>query len=153
MTDNKLKHIYNVAKKMVEIGELNNLTDEELKELFVLGFLHDIGYEFTGNRKHNAVGGEMLSSNYKYWQEVRYHGIFDSPYKSLYLDILNAADLMIDKYGNDVGFDERLNDIKGRYGEDSTQYKNCTSIVNDLRTSKRITLPEENIKRRIYENR
>ena len=143
MTDNKLKHVYGVAKKMVEIGKINNLTESELKELFILGFLHDIGYEFTDNRKHNAVGGEMLiGSNYKYWQEVYYHGIFNSPYKSLYLDILNAADLMIDKYGHDVGFDKRLEDIKSRYGKDSTQYQNCIRIVNDLKISGRIIIPD-----------
>jgi len=41
---------------------------------------------------------------------------------------------MIDKYGNDVGFDKRLDDIKNRYGENSIQYKNCVKIINELRS-------------------
>jgi predicted molibdopterin-dependent oxidoreductase YjgC len=41
---------------------------------------------------------------------------------------------MIDKYGNDVGFNKRLDDIKNRYGEDSIQYINCVKMINELRS-------------------
>ena len=134
MDDNRLKHCYAVAKKMVELGKEKDLSEEQLKELFVLGYLHDIGYQFGINENHNIIGGNILKdSNYKYWEEVYYHGISDSKYKSIYLNILNKADMMIDKYGNDVGFDKRLEDIKSRYGEDSIQYINCAKIVNELR--------------------
>ena len=115
-------------------NEEKSLSEIELQELFLLGYLHDIGYEFATNENHNSIGGNLLKeSNYKYWQEVYYHGIPNSEYKSLYLDILNTADMMIDKYGNDVGFDKRLEDIKKRYGEDSIQYVNCFKIVNELK--------------------
>ena len=101
----------------------------------MLGYVHDIGYQFGTNENHNVIGGNMLkNNNYKYWQEVYYHGVPDSKYKSLYLDILNTADMMIDKYGNDVGFDKRLEDIKTRYGKDSIQYINCVKIVSELRS-------------------
>lgn len=134
MDDNRIKHCYAVAKKMVELGKEKDLSEEQLKELFVLGYLHDIGYQFGTNENHNIIGGNILKdSNYKYWEEVYYHGISDSKYKSIYLNILNKADMMIDKYGNDVGFDKRLEDIKSRYGEDSIQYINCAKIVNELR--------------------
>ena len=134
MDDNRIKHCYAVAKKMVELGKEKDLSEEQLKELFVLGYLHDIGYQFGTNENHNIIGGNILKdSNYKYWEEVYYHGISDSKYKSIYLNILNKADMMIDKYGNDVGFDKRLEDIKSRYGEDSIQYVNCFKIVNELK--------------------
>lgn len=42
------------------------------------------------------------------------------------------ADMQIDKYGNDVGFDKRLKDIKNRYGEDSIQYINAKSVIDSL---------------------
>ena len=132
--NDRLKHSYAVANKMIELGKEKSLSEIELQELFLLGYLHDIGYEFGTNENHNSIGGNLLKeSNYKYWQEVYYHGIPNSEYKSLYLDILNAADMMIDKYGNDVGFDKRLEDIKSRYGEDSIQYVNCFKIVNELK--------------------
>ena len=134
MDNDRLKHSYAVANKMVELGKEKNLLDEQLQELFLLGYLHDIGYQFGTNENHNMIGGNLLrNSNYKYWKEVYYHGIANSEYKSLYLDILNTADIMIDKCGNDVGFVKRLEDIKKRYGEDSIQYINCFKIINELK--------------------
>ena len=133
MDNDRLKHSYAVANKMFELGKEKNLSDEQLQELFLLGYLHDIGYQFGTNENHNMIGGNLLrNSNYKYWKEVYYHGIPNSEYKSLYLDILNTADMMIDKYGNDVGFDKRLDDIKNRYGEDSIKYINFFKIINEL---------------------
>ena len=132
--NDRLKHSYAVANKMIELGKEKSLSEIELQELFLLGYLHDIGYEFGTNENHNSIGGNLLKeSNYKNWQEVYYHGIPNSEYKSLYLDILNTADMMIDKYGNDVGFDKRLEDIKNRCGKDSIQYINCVKIINELR--------------------
>ena len=133
--NDRLKHSYAVANKMVDLGKERNLPDEQLQELFLLGYLHDIGYQFGTNENHNIIGGNLLKKNdYKYWKEVYYHGVPNSEYKSLYLDILNRADMMIDKYGNDVGFDKRLEDIKNRYGVDSIQYINCVKIINQLRS-------------------
>ena len=135
MDNDRLKHNYAVANKMIELGKEKSLSEIELQELFLLGYLHDIGYEFGTSENHNSIGGNLLKeSNYKNWQEVYYHGIPNSEYKSLYLDILNTADMMIDKYGNDVGFDKRLEDIKSRYGEDSPVYLKCIELINELKS-------------------
>ena len=84
--------------------------------------------------KHNQIGGLLLkNSNFKYWQEIYYHGEINVEYKSILLDILNQADMQIDKYGNDVGYDERLADIKNRYGEDSEVYMRCCELVNKIK--------------------
>lgn len=134
MDNNRLKHSYGVACKMIELGKERKLSEENLQELFILGYVHDIGYQFCNNEKHNIIGGNLLKDNgYNYWKEVYYHGVPNCEYKSLYLNILNTADMMIDKFGNDVGFDKRLEDIKNRYGQDSIQYNNCVKIVNELR--------------------
>ena len=120
--------------KMIEIGKNYNLTDEQLQELFVLGYIHDIGYEFGNNQNHRIIGGNILkANNYKYWQEIYYHGEIDIQYNSLYLDILNKADMQIDRYGNDVGYNKRLEDIKNRYGKDSNIYKNAEILIDNLR--------------------
>ena len=141
MDNNRLMHSYNVGKKMMEIGKLYNLSDEELKELFVLGFNHDIGFEFTTNGvNHDKIGGELLKkSNYKYYKEIYYHGKLTDEYSSLYLDILNMADMQIDKYGNDVGYENRLKDIESRYGSDSIVYNNCLELVEYLKTIDKIS--------------
>ena len=46
------------------------------------------------------------------------------------------ADMQIDKFGNDVGYTKRLEDIKNRYGENSEVYKKVEILVNDLRIEK-----------------
>ena len=75
----------------------------------------------------------MKDNRFKYWQEVYYHGDIDCTYDSIFLDILNKADMQIDKYGNDVGYDKRLEDIKDRYGKDSITYKNCVILIESLK--------------------
>lgn len=134
MDEDRLKHSISVARKMVAIGKEYHLSKEELKELFILGYNHDIGYEFcSDNIEHNIVGGEILKENgYKYWQEVYCHGSPNAEYNSLFLKILNMADMQIDKFGNDVGYKKRLEDIKTRYGKDSIQYINAKSVIDSL---------------------
>ena len=132
--EDRLKHSLAVARKMVEIGKKYNLNNEQLQELFTLGYNHDIGYEFGNNENHRIIGGSVLkASNYKYWQEIYYHGEITSEYHSMYLNILNQADMQIDKYGNNVGYEKRLEDIKKRYGEDSIIYKKAETLINNLK--------------------
>ena len=134
MDEDRLRHSIAVARKMEEIAKSKNLSDEDIKNCFIIGYNHDIGYEFTKNgNNHNTIGGEILRNNFKYWREIYYHGEINVEYKSLYLDILNQADMQIDKYGNDVGYDKRLEDIKNRYGKDSDVYNKCCKIVNKIR--------------------
>ena len=137
MDNDRLKHSISVARKMVEIGKNYNLSDSELQELFILGFNHDIGYEFSNVRlDHNVIGGNILKENgYKFWQEVYNHGNPNANYSSLYLKILNIADMQIDKYGNDVGYEKRLEDIKNRYGENSKPYLCSKQIVENIMNS------------------
>lgn len=131
----RLKHSHAVAEKMQEIGKIKQLSQSEINDLFILGLNHDIGYKYILNgEKHNEIGGKILKNNgYKYWQEVYYHGEPDTEYSSLFLDILNMADMQIDKFGNDVGYEKRLLDIKNRYGYTSVVYKKCEALINNLR--------------------
>ena len=135
MIDNdRLSHSIAVTRKMIAIGKSKGLTEKELQELFTLGYNHDIGYEFGNNENHRIIGGNILKqSNYKYWQEVYYHGEITSDYHSMFLDILNQADMQIDKYGNDVGYEKRLEDIRIRYGEKSKVYNKAKKLINRLR--------------------
>ena len=63
MDEDRLKHSLAVARKMIEIGKEYNLSNYELKDLFVLGFNHDIGYEYGDNLNHAHIGGEILERN------------------------------------------------------------------------------------------
>lgn len=139
MDFDRMKHSLAVARKMVEIGNKLELNKEQLHELFILGFNHDIGYEFGTNESHNIIGGNMLkNSGYKYWQEVYYHGNPEAGYNSLYLDILNEANMKINKYGEDVGYEKRLEDIRNRYGSDAVQYNDALKIIDYLENRRRL---------------
>ena len=134
MDFDRLKHSYGVAKKVVEIGKKYKLSESELRELFVLGLNHDIGYEFTEKGlNHEKIGGEILrDSGFKYWKEVYYHSSINDKYASLYLNILNQADMQVDRYGNDIGYEKRLEDIKIRYGDNPIIYERAVKLVNRL---------------------
>lgn len=131
MDEDRIKHSIAVARKMVEITKSKNLSDEDIKNCFIIGYNHDIGYEFTTNGiNHNIIAGQILkNNNFKYWREIYYHGEINTDYNSIYLTILNQADMQIDKYGNDVGYSKRLEDIKNRYYENSEIYNKCYKLV------------------------
>lgn len=135
MDEDRIKHSLGVAKKMMEIGKQLGLSQADCRQLFILGLNHDIGYEFSRDGKnHGEIGGEILMrSGFNHWKEVYYHGRLTQEYSSRYLDILNYADMQIDKYGNDVGIEGRLEDIKSRYGEESEVYLNCQTMSNLLK--------------------
>lgn len=135
MDDNRIKHSIAVARKMIEIAKNKKLSEEKIINCFIIGYNHDIGYEFTTNGlNHNIIGGEILKNcGFKFWKEIYYHGEINDEYNSIYLDILNQADMQIDKYGNDVGYDKRLEDIQNRYGENSEVYNKCCKLVKRIR--------------------
>lgn len=136
MDENRSLHSLGVAKKMVAIGKSKGLKISDLNDLFTLGIVHDIGYEFGPSNEHQKLGGLVLKENgYRYWQEVYYHGLVQNEYSSLFLDILNQADMQIDKKGVDVGYSGRLEDIKSRYKEDSKVYASCVKLVNFIMTN------------------
>lgn len=135
MIDNdRLKHIFEVAKLMKDKAEIVGLDKEEM---FTLGMLHDIGYEFGENNDHNFVGFQILDKqNYKYAKEVLYHGKPNSEYQSLALDLLNFADMHIDKSGKYVSYEQKLEDIKTRRGESSLAYIHSQKIIKELQNKK-----------------
>ena len=107
--------------------------------MFLLGIMHDLGYEFMeSNASHAAVGGEILKrNNYRYWQEVSLHGDETVENMSDELFILNCADMSTGPNGEDFTFDERLKEIAARFGEDSDAYKKCVIEAEKLKTDKR----------------
>ena len=107
---------------------------QKCEEMFVLGFLHDIGYEFAEQQcDHASVGGEMLKNQgYKYWKEVSCHGKLDVEYISEELTMLNIADMSIDSTGKEVGASARLSDIASRYGIDSKQYIEAEQLARKI---------------------
>lgn len=136
ISNDRLLHSIGVARLMEEISRnIYQWNEEKCHEMFVLGYLHDIGYEYSKiQSEHPVIGGLLLKkSNYKYWKEVYYHGSLCDEYQSLELDLLNTADMQINSFGKKVTVEERLIDIKDRYGYDSKQYLEAAELAKRLK--------------------
>src|SRR5690625_5769046 len=52
--DNRLLHVREVGRVCAELSEsLFGWPDSKSREMFVLGFVHDIGYEYSSNQQNN----------------------------------------------------------------------------------------------------
>ena len=129
MEQNRIKHILAVAEKMRESAERFGV---DLNDAYLVGYLHDIGYEI-GPLMHNFSGGMILEKNgFRYWEEIYWHGVPNSNYHSNMLDLLNYSDMTTDFDGTNVTIDERLDHISSRYGSDSSQYINACKLAEEL---------------------
>lgn len=140
ITQNRWQHILGVARKCREYAAKFRPDDSKFTEdMFVLGILHDMGYEFNqSNASHATAGGEILKrNNYRYWQEVSLHGDETVENMSDELFILNCADMSTGPSGEDFSFIERLEEIASRFGKDADAYKKCVIEVEKLRSDKR----------------
>lgn len=136
ITENRLKHIIGVARKIKLLAEKIKPNDKKYAEnMFVLGFLHDVGYEFGDNLTHAKIGGEILQRlGFCYSMEIADHGRNDLPFTSDELFILNWADMTTDSTGKDCTLEERLADIGNRYGSDSMQYRKAATTIQKIKS-------------------
>lgn len=140
ITQSRWQHILGVARKAKILADKLKPNDTQYAEdMFLLGIMHDLGYEFVeSNASHAAIGGEILKrNNYRYWQEVSLHGDETVENMSDELFILNCADMSTGPNGEDFTFDERLKEIAQRFGEDANAYKKCVIEVAKLKADKR----------------
>lgn len=135
MDKNRLNHIYKVAKLMEKKASKLNLN---ANEMFLLGLLHDVGYEID-KTNHEFAGGEFLKTqNYKYAKEVEFHGVPNCNYSSTALDLLNWCDMHINFYGEFVSFKKRLDDIASRHNKNSLIYKNAEILIKELENNQKL---------------
>lgn len=135
LTEKRMKHCHGVGMKMAEMVRL----DPELygctpEEAYVLGLLHDFGYQFAENQEDHAhLGAATLrQSGYKYWREVYHHSAWQDEYSSPLLKLLYFADMTVGPAGESVTVRERIDDIEARYGTDSPQYKETVELAGKL---------------------
>lgn len=132
ISEDRQKHIMAVARKMHDIVASNPGKFEiTAEDAFLLGYLHDVGYEFANKQTdHPTVGEHLLVRNrYRYALEVGYHGIPQTNYSSEALCLLNYADMTTGPAGQDMTIRERIDDIVARYGEDSIQTKDAKKLA------------------------
>lgn len=60
ISSDRKKHIWAVAEFLKKYAMAQNMTQKEIEELYTLGLLHDIGYEFLEEKdyeNHEKFGG------------------------------------------------------------------------------------------------
>lgn len=140
ITENRWLHILGVARKAKEFALKMRPDDKRYAEdMFLLGLLHDVGYEFSENGTgHAALGGQILERcGYKYWKEVANHGYSEDIIATDELFILNCADMKVSADGKSCTMAERLEDIGVRYGIDSPAYKKAILEIEKLQSDDR----------------
>lgn len=136
ISDDRLLHVRGVARRAREIArDVFGWDDAACRDMFTLGFVHDIGYEYAEDqRDHENIGGAILrETGFKYWREVYHHGRPNCDYQSDELFVLNLADMQTDSRGNRVTLDARLADIGERYGHEAIQYTTAAALAEELR--------------------
>ena len=140
ITGNRWKHILGVARTAKLLALKFRPDDEKYaQDMFLLGMLHDFGYEFSPDGKnHAAVGGGILRrSGYEYWEEVALHGKETAGRMSDELFILNCADMTTSPDGERMTMTERVEEIAGRYGINSAAHKKSIAQAEKLRSDAR----------------
>lgn len=135
ISDNKLKHSIGVARKCALLAQQKGMQEDEQDACFVMGFLHDIGYEYNPTTSHPNTSYKLVRNAMRYHYEIlraiKDHG---TKYKGLnqFDIILNEADLSIDYQGNTVSFDTRLQQIADYHGLDSEHYQHALQMIQAL---------------------
>lgn len=134
ISQDRLKHSIGVARKMYEMSLQRGRNIEQARKMFVLGFVHDIGYEFSNEQSEHAnVGADIMKlCGFEYVNEILYHGKVQHDYSSEELYILNVADFLVGPDGSSVSAEKRLEGIKQRYGENAPQYIEAIKLAKKL---------------------
>ena len=135
ISDDKIAHSLAVARKCYTLAkEEYELTETNARKAFLLGLIHDFGYEFsTESADHPSVAVNVLASLNKTDMDqmmfaILTHGRPARFTGTTYQAILNEADLTTDHKGNDVTMKERCDSIAERYGQDSQEYHNSVKM-------------------------
>ena len=138
ISDNKLRHSRAVANKCYELAKKYHFDDDFAKKMYLLGFIHDIGYDFVDDPvEHPEISADFLScllgkpagfEDSKEYLAIKEHSQIPTN-KSIEWEILTEADMNINSKGEDVGVEKRLEDIMKRYGKESIQYKQAIQVI------------------------
>lgn len=134
ITENRLNHIIGVARRCYNLAKELNKGEDYCRRMYVMGFLHDVGYEFSDNQGHASCGADILEQmKFPFSDEIRKHGMpLSFEEQSEELRILNQADIETSATGERIFAQERLQDVEKRYGRDSVQYTNMEKLCKEL---------------------
>lgn len=137
---NRLAHCYTAGKILQQIAVFNDESIEIQAKYFLLGYLHDCCYDFQNknlddnNARHDTLLSNILSNfDSDFEDAIRYHSrIPNFEINNVLLDYLYIADTLSDGVGSISTPDNRIVDLKTRYGEDSDIVKEQYEIIDYL---------------------
>lgn len=130
INENRLNHILAVARKAYKIAKDFGYDEQYAREMFALGWNHDIGYEFDPIN-HENVGADILP-NYKYAEFIRSHGLAPTQLTKEWI-IINLADMTTSPTDEEISIEARLAEIESRYGKDHIWYKQSKEVCDILK--------------------
>lgn len=139
-TNNRMAHVLGVARKCYEVAFKMGLDEKFCEQMYLIGYLHDIGYDFVDDASNHANAGvELISSlfsveNERFVTAIKKHGSVDlGEVDNLCYLILNYSDMTINSLGESVSMELRLDDIRLRYGEESNVYRDAEKVYSMLK--------------------
>ena len=130
LTPNRLAHMNATANRAYEIATtIFGKTEDQARQLYILGLLHDVGYAFDP-ADHAHAGGRVLADLGFATDAVYDHGDPNVGVMDDDLLIVNAADMTTSPTGAPMRMEDRLRDIGERYGADSPHLA-CARAVAD----------------------
>lgn len=130
LTPNRLAHMNATANRAYEIATtIFGKTEDQARQLYILGLLHDVGYAFDP-ADHAHAGGRVLADLGFAADAVYDHGDPNVGVMDDDLLIVNAADMTTSPTGAPMRMEDRLRDIGERYGADSPHLA-CARAVAD----------------------
>ena len=138
LTADNLQHMLSVARKCYKLARAGDYSEEDARDVFLMGLLHDIGKEFNHDN-HALTSYEMLkhfteSENFEFYlNSIELHGQACEKC-STFQDMLNYADMTTMPDGSPTSLDNRLSEIKERYGSDSDVYHECVKLSYYLKS-------------------
>ena len=136
-----------VAYKSYELARnVFKMEEDVARGLFLMGLTHDFAYAFVKNQTdHEHEGGRILELSGFNWAEAVFdHGDPDVDDWTDELLILNLADMTTSPNGEPITINQRLEDIKNRYGTDSVQATKARKLAERIKeelVKRNLTIP------------
>ena len=135
ITENKIKHSLEVARVCAELASKECQDESYVQACFVMGLLHDIGYENGEVKGHSKRSADYINSAGMYLKDITSaisnHGK-ELVFANRFSEILNKADLQVNSKGERVCTFDRLADIEARYGSNSVEFTRVQDIAEKL---------------------
>ena len=133
LTPNRLAHMNATANRAYEIATtIFGKTEDQARQLYILGLLHDVGYAFDP-ADHAHAGGRVLADLGFATDAVYDHGDPNVGVMDDELLIVNAADMTTSPTGAPMRMEDRLRDIGERYGADSPHLALAREVADRIK--------------------